>query len=278
MNGKQPQAALKSKTVKQLKTTARAAVVMDIDQNKIISEKNDKQPLAIASISKLMTGYLVLKKIPLTTVVQPTTNTMAIGEESNLSSVNLSSNETYSADELLQAALQLSANDAAIALGDQVSGTQTKFVRLMTKTSQSWGLTSAKWYNAAGIQNDETLDDGIAAANRAENTMSARDVAIMTRKILAKEPKIKNILNEPQIQFDDESQDTNFVLMQNYFENTKYTVTGAKLGVSEKSGVSYVGLFTYQGKHYITVVLHADRYTNVPAVFRETKRILNQTI
>lgn len=148
--------------------------------------ENAHKPLAIASISKLMTSYLVLKRLPLDTQVQPSSNTMEIGEESNLASVDLDSNQTYSADELLRAALQLSANDAAIALGDQISGSQTKFVKLMTKTSKSWGLTSAQWYNAAGIRNDEAMDDGVKAPDNAENKMSAVDVAVMTDNILKK--------------------------------------------------------------------------------------------
>nr|WP_238374548.1 hypothetical protein [Leuconostoc mesenteroides] len=125
---------------------------MNADTDKILSEKNAHKPLAIASISKLMTGYLVLKKLPLGTQVQPSSNTMKIGEESNLASVNLVSNQSYSADELLRAALQLSANDAAIALGDQVSGSQTKFVKLMTKTSQSWDL-----HQRNGIMQQESV-------------------------------------------------------------------------------------------------------------------------
>lgn len=278
VNGQQIQASKKKKSIKKITTTAKAAVVMNSDTDKILSEKNAHKPLAIASISKLMTGYLVLKKLPLGTQVQPSSNTMKIGEESNLASVNLDSNQSYSADELLRAALQLSANDAAIALGDQVSGSQTKFVKLMTKTSQSWGLASAQWYNAAGIRNDEAMDDGVKAPDNAENKMSAVDVALMTDNILEKIPRIKRIVHQSQNQFDGITQDSNYVLMKNYFKNTKYTVTGVKLGISVKSGVSYVGLFTYKGKHYITVVLHADQYTNLSAVFRETKRILNQTI
>lgn len=61
VNGQQIQASKKKKSIKKITTTAKAAVVMNADTNKILSEKNAHKPLAIASISKLMTGYLVLK-------------------------------------------------------------------------------------------------------------------------------------------------------------------------------------------------------------------------
>lgn len=111
----------KEKSIKKITTTAKAAVVMNADTDKILSEKNAHKSLAIASISKLIDGLFGTKEVTFRHAkCRPSSNTMKIGEESNLASVNLDSNQSYSADELLRAALQLSANDAAIALGDQV--------------------------------------------------------------------------------------------------------------------------------------------------------------
>lgn len=269
---------IKQLTVKKLTTTASAAVVMNRETGKILGTKNGTQPLAIASISKLMTGYLTLEKLAMTDMIEPSANTVKIGEESELAAVPLNAATTYRTDDLLNAALQLSANDAAIALGDEISGSQLRFTKLMAATAKQWNIKTAKWYNAAGIRNDEMEDDKVNAPNSAENMMSAIDVAKMSEQILKHQPKIIAILSQTTNTFNGTTQASNFSLMNNYFSQTKYQVTGGKLGVSVKSGVSFVGFFTYKSHHYVTVVLHADQYKNLSAVFRETKRILDETV
>ncbi|MCT4404836.1 D-alanyl-D-alanine carboxypeptidase [Leuconostoc falkenbergense] len=269
---------IKQLTVKKLTTTASAAVVLNRDTGQLVGTKNSTQPLAIASISKLMTGYLTLEKLAMTDMIKPSANTVKIGEEPELAAVPLDAATTYRTDDLLNAALQLSANDAAIALGDEISGSQLRFTKLMTATAKQWDIKTAKWYNAAGIRNDEMEDDKVNAPNNAENMMSAIDVAKMSEQILKHQPKIIAILGQTTSTFNGTTQASNFSLMNNYFSQTKYQVTGGKLGVSVKSGVSFVGFFTYKKHHYVTVVLHADQYKNLAAVFRETKRILDEAV
>lgn len=269
---------MKQLKVKKLTTTASAAVVLNRDTGQLVGTKNGTRPLAIASISKLMTGYLTLEKLAMTDMIEPSANTVKIGEEPELAAVPLDAGTTYRTGDLLNAALQLSANDAAIALGDEISGSQARFAKLMTATVKQWDIKTAKWYNAAGIRNDEMEDDKVNAPNNAENMMSAIDVAKMSEQILKHQPKIIAILGQTTSTFNGTTQASNFSLMNNYFSQTKYQVTGGKLGVSVKSGVSFVGFFTYKKHHYVTVVLHADQYKNLAAVFRETKRILDETV
>lgn len=269
---------IKQLTVKKLTTTASAAVVLNRDTGQLVGTKNSTQPLAIASISKLMTGYLTLEKLAMTDMIKPSANTVKIGEEPELAAVPLDAATTYRTDDLLNAALQLSANDAAIALGDEISGSQLRFTKLMAATTKQWNIKTAKWYNAAGIRNDEMEDDKVNAPNSAENMMSAIDVAKMSEQILKHQPKIIAILSQTTNTFNGTTQASNFSLMNNYFSQTKYQVTGGKLGVSVKSGVSFVGFFTYKKHHYVTAVLHADQYKNLAAVFRETKRILDEAV
>lgn len=80
---------MKQRKVKKLTTTASAAVVLNRDTGQLVGTKNGTQPLAIASISKLMTGYLTLEKLAMTDMIKPSANTVKIGEEPELAAVPL---------------------------------------------------------------------------------------------------------------------------------------------------------------------------------------------
>ncbi|GAF37447.1 D-alanyl-D-alanine carboxypeptidase family protein [Lentilactobacillus farraginis] len=140
---------------------AKSAIAVDADTGQILYEKNAHQPLAIASISKLMTVYIVHQQIQKGQLawndrVKISPAVAKLSTESGLTNVPLKAGHAYKVRDLVKAALVVSANAAAIALGQKVSGSSQRFAKKMAQTAKQLGIKDAEFYNAAGLTNKLT--------------------------------------------------------------------------------------------------------------------------
>lgn len=101
---------------------------------------------------------------------------------SGLTNVPLKAGRSYTVRELVNATLVASANAAALALGQKVAGSSTKFAELMNQTAHKMGIKDGKFYNASGLTNKLTGKLALqhVSAN-AENMLSASDVALVAK-------------------------------------------------------------------------------------------------
>jgi D-alanyl-D-alanine carboxypeptidase len=147
---------------------AHASVVVDADTGTLLQNNNGKTHRQIASLTKLMTAILVMENIKnldeeVTIDQEPVyvdgtkIGCMTMG---NCTSQRLVVGEKITALNLLKAMLMNSANDAAIALGKYISGSQDAFANLMNKKAQDLGLTDTHFCTPSGLD----LDDETAAA------------------------------------------------------------------------------------------------------------------
>ena len=155
---------------------AHASVVIDADTGTVLQYKNDRQQRQIASLTKIMTAVLAVEKI------KNLDEEVTIDEEAvytagtkigcpcsgRCNSQRLQIGEKISARNLLKAALLNSANDAAIALGKHISGSQDDFAELMNKKAKSLGLTDTHFCTPSGLEPD---------GKEAECYSSAHDIA-----------------------------------------------------------------------------------------------------
>jgi serine-type D-Ala-D-Ala carboxypeptidase (penicillin-binding protein 5/6) len=154
--------------VKAPEVHARAVVLEDLDSGQVLfaSHPNDERPLA--STTKIMTALLVLSGMAPRDVV---TVSAAAGEEGSagagFSEVGLHAGERLTVADLLYGLLLQSANDAAVALADAVSGTTARFVQAMNRRARAIGLEHTAFFSPNG------LDD------RGHST--ARELAAITR-------------------------------------------------------------------------------------------------
>jgi serine-type D-Ala-D-Ala carboxypeptidase (penicillin-binding protein 5/6) len=127
--------------------SATAALVMDADTAEILYEKNMHLPLPIASTTKVMTGLLGVERLRPHELVRVSAYAAAM-EPSKL---YLQPGELIDAEDLLQAILLKSANDASAALAEKISGSEEAFARLMSRRAQELGARNTHFENASGL-------------------------------------------------------------------------------------------------------------------------------
>jgi len=115
--------------------SAASALVMDAPTGDILYAKNAHIPLPMASTTKIMTGLLGVERLRPHELVQVS----AYAASMSASKLYLRPGELMRADDLLQAILLKSANDASAALAEKISGSETAFSRLMTQRARELG-------------------------------------------------------------------------------------------------------------------------------------------
>ncbi|ANZ57375.1 hypothetical protein BGL34_05515 [Fructilactobacillus lindneri] len=183
--------------------TAKGEIAIDARTGQIIYQKNAQKKLPIASLSKLMTVYIVIQRIQAHELswndkVKISPQVAEISAIPGTTSAGLVSGREYTVRELCDAALIGSASGAAMALGQKISGNSQAFADLMNQTAKKIGIKDATFYNASGLTNCGT--HGLKLKNVPEmavNTMSAKSVAILSKQLLHTDPKILDITKQP---------------------------------------------------------------------------------
>jgi len=144
---------------------AHASVIIDADTGTILHYNDGRGQRQIASLTKLMTAVLVMEKIK-NLDEEVTIDEEAVYIEGTkigcprsgyCMSQRLKIGEKISVKNLLRAALLNSANDAAIALGKHIAGSQEAFANLMNKKAKDLGLTDTNFCTPSGLDLDDNL-------------------------------------------------------------------------------------------------------------------------
>jgi serine-type D-Ala-D-Ala carboxypeptidase (penicillin-binding protein 5/6) len=129
---------------------AASAVLADLDTGQVLFDLNSNQRRPIASVTKIMTALLVVERTDLTDVVAVSEGA-ASGQVSGISGLGLVAGERIRVDELLYALLLQSANDAAVALAEHVSGSVDAFVDDMNARADQLGMTRTMFTSPNGL-------------------------------------------------------------------------------------------------------------------------------
>ena len=156
---------------------AQAAIMYSTDLDIPVYEKNADQKMEPYSITKILTCYLALENLDPDMVVTASEN--ACRELPDGMELELVPGEESRAIDLIYAAIMMSANDATIALGEAVSGSESEFVELMNNTIKKWGCKDTNFVNTNGWQNRN-------------HYTTARDMAIITKHCFENE-KLREI-------------------------------------------------------------------------------------
>lgn len=266
-------------TLPQLDLEAKSAIAIDAKTGQIIYAKDDKQTYPVASMSKLLTAYILLQaihegKITWETKVTPTVTEVDISNNTELTNVPLKEGHSYTIKQLYQAMLVGSANAATMLIGNAISGTQTKFIDKMRETAKSLGITDAKIYSANGLT-AKYLGDEIYpnTDENAENEFSVRDMAIISQKLIKEYPEILETTKLTKIDFNDNGEittvnNTNELLQ----DDSHLEVDGLKTGTSDAAGYCFASTTNKDGHRIITVIAGAK---DNDARFDQTKNLLN---
>ena len=235
----------------ELTLTAKGAIsllINDDGQEKTLFEKNIAQSLPIASLTKLMTAYVILKEYDLTKEIKISKE--AVNQEESLGKLRVG--DILLVEQLLYPLLMESSNDAAFALVNDYDGmTQEIFVELMNLETKSLGLVNTHFINVTGLDNDNLKET---------NYSSAYDLTILAKELL-KSPLVWQILTTPKINLYGQE-----LVNTNKFLGKMNGVIGGKTGYTEKAlGCFLLVIEAPQNNGYlINVILGAgDRFAEI---------------
>ncbi len=223
-------------------TAAKNAILMDFDTGTYIYTKNHQEPMAPASMSKLMTVYIIfdrLKKGLLSLDDEFTVSENAWrkgGAASGGSTMFLKIGENVKIDDLLRGIVVQSGNDACIVAAENIAGSEEDFASLMNETARKIGLKNSIFANSTGLPDEN-------------QRMSAEDLAILARTIIKEYPEYYHIFQEKEFIHNGIKQGNRNPLL--------YSMTGAdglKTGHTEEAGFCLTGSALRGGRRLIEVV------------------------
>ncbi|MFJ7941905.1 D-alanyl-D-alanine carboxypeptidase family protein [Peribacillus sp. NPDC096622] len=256
---------------------AEAAIIIDGETGQIVYEKNADKVLGIASMSKMMTEYIIMEsiengKISWDQKVKINKYVHDLSKAPNLSNVGLTEGEDYTVKELYQAMAVYSGNAATVALAQLVSGSEKSFVKLMNEKAKELGLKNHKFVNASGLNNTDLLGQYPSGDEDDENIMTAKDTALLAYRLINDYPEVLKIASISKLKFRDGKEYPNFNWMLPGLIFEYKGVDGLKTGSTDFAGYGHTGTVIQDGQRYITVVMKS---TNKNERFADSTKLMN---
>ncbi|MBV9412659.1 MAG: D-alanyl-D-alanine carboxypeptidase [Acidimicrobiia bacterium] len=223
----------------------KAWILVDADTGAVLDQGNAHQPLPPASVTKVLTALIAVEQI------QPGADIPITAEAQGMPArnMNMKAGQVFKFEDILHALLMVSANDAAVALADKVSGSRQEFANVMAQTAQRIGMD-----DNPVLQDPAGLDDEFS--NDGGNLISAHDLAIAARNALAND-QIRQIAQTQVYKYHGGDNIDHRLLNENLLLKTYPGAIGLKTGYTHKAGHSYIGAATRDGRTMISVVLGA---------------------
>lgn len=264
-----------------LDVKAEAAILVDAETGKILYQKNADKLLPPASMSKMMTEYLLLeainkKKISWEQKTSISEYAHKISQNRTLSNVPLRIDDKYTVRELYQAMAIYSANGATIALAELLAGSEGEFVERMNAKAKEFGMKDYNFVNSTGLNNKDLFGNHSSGNENDENMMSARATAILAFRLLSDHPEVLETASIPKMVFregsDDEIEMENWNWMLPSLVKGYNGVDGLKTGSTDLAGNCFTGTIKKGDTRLISVVMKTDSRL---ARFDETKKLFD---
>jgi len=212
--------------------------LIDFDSGQVLAEKNPDEQVEPASITKLMTAFLVDKAIAdgdLTLDEMVTISEKAWRMQGSKMFVEVG--KQVSVDELMKGLIIQSGNDASVALAEHIGGSESAFAGYMNHQARLLGMDNTHYVNATGWPDENHYS-------------SARDIATLTRAIIDEFPESYRLYKEREYTFNEIRQfNRNRLLWRDD------SVDGVKTGHTEAAGYCLVSSAQREDMRLIAVVL-----------------------
>ena len=223
---------------------AKAWLLMDFESGEILAAANADEPLPPASLTKMMTSYIVeqalrngkLKPTDLVTVSQ---NAWCRGSSTE-SCMYLPLNSQATVIDILRGIIIQSGNDASKAIAEHMAGSEAGFAKLMNAEAQRLGMKHTNFVNPTGLPDPA-------------HKSSARDLAILARAIIRDSADYYPIYAEREFKYNGIKQGNRNALLY-----TDPTVDGLKTGHTEEAGYCLVTSSKRDGMRLISVILNTN--------------------
>lgn len=264
---------------------ASAAIMINGDTGQILYEYNIDEQLAIASMTKMMTEYLLFEAIEEGQIAWDDTvhiedHLYSLSHQGGLSNVMMRSDYEYTVEDLYESMAIYSANASTMALASHIAGSETAFVQQMNDKAADLGLDQYDFVNSSGL-NNSSLDGNHPEGTPAdgETTMSARSVAQLAYHLLNDYPEVLETASVPFAEFQAGPDETvnmpNWNQMLPGMSHEYEGVDGLKTGTTSAAGNSFTGTALQDGTRLITVVMNAGNPQVRTERFDETAKLFD---
>ncbi|WP_172370370.1 serine hydrolase [Sporosarcina jiandibaonis] len=259
---------------------AKAMILIEADTGKVLYEENSTESLPIASMSKMMTQYLVLNSVKSGSLswdseYSPSEYVREMTSESAVVKLGMSNDRTYTVKELFTAMTVTSANDAAIALAEMVSGSEDAFVDLMNEQAKAFKLKKTTFYNASGLDGDY-----VGKSQDETNLSSAKDVSVIAQKLIDKHPEVLDFTKITNFTTTAGNQLWSTNSMLPGMPMAVGEIDGLKTGYTEMAGPCFASTGVFDGRRIISVVMgvDADGSDKTNPKFQLTEELIEQFV
>ncbi len=215
-----------------------AAIVMHADTGDILLDKYADQKRYPASLTKMMTLYLLFEALEAGTLNPDsmlTVSAQAAGQPP--SKLGLVAGSTISVEDAIKALVVKSANDVAVTVAEGVSGSEWKFAQTMTTRAHQLGMVNTTFKNASGLPNSRQMT-------------TARDLAILSQRLIKDFPQYFPYFNTQEFDWNGRTYRTHNALVRTY-----PGADGLKTGYTARSGFNLATTARRDGQRLIGVVL-----------------------
>ncbi len=241
-------------------TKAAHAFLMDADTGAVLMEKDAEQPMHPASMSKLMTVFMLFDalhegRISLDSVFSVSENAWSKGgAASGSSTMFLHPHTQVRVEDLLRGIVIQSGNDACIVVAENLGLSETAFAAQMTERAKEIGLTNSRFANATGWPDPEHM-------------MSAHDLAFLARELIERFPEYYPVFSERSFTYNDIKQGNRNPLLYKF-----PGADGLKTGHTQDSGYGLTASAKVGDRRLILVVngLNSNKERS-----EESERLLN---
>ena len=233
--------AVSSKAEDAFETSAKAALLLDLETDQVLFEKNADRQIPPASMSKLMTAYMVLEQLKDGRLKMD--DTLPISEKAwkkGGSKMFVEVGKRARIDDLLRGIIILSGNDACIVVAEGLAGSEANFARDMTLRGQEIGLTNSMFKNASGWPDPDHL-------------MTARDLATLARRLIEDFPEYYGMFSERDFEYSGIRQPNRNLLL-----GRVPGADGLKTGHTQEAGYGLVASAIRDDRRLISVAVGLD--------------------
>lgn len=239
-------------------TTATSAWIYDVSTGTVLMSKNAETPLPPASMSKLMTLYMVFEalesgRLKLTDTLPVSTKAWQMGG----SKMFVEPRDTPTVDQLIKGVIVLSGNDACVVLAEGLAGTEDAFAEQMNQRARDLGLKNSVFKNATGWPAEG-------------HVMSAEDLGRLALQLIEDFPQFYPDFAMTEFRYMDRVPSNRF--NRNPILSMGIGADGLKTGHTQEAGYGLVGSAIQNGRRVIFVISGLASET---ARAEESERIVN---
>jgi D-alanyl-D-alanine carboxypeptidase (penicillin-binding protein 5/6) len=225
---------------------ARAELLADLDTGKVLTGANEHALLYPGSLTKMLTALIAVNWLPPNAVVPVSPEAAAVYPDK----VGMKPGQVWPLPDALHALLIVSANDAAYAIAERVSGSLSGFAQVMSIAASEMGMSDGPaLHDPAGLDGTEGFDGG--------NLMSAWDLATAARDLMAN-PTLRQIVSLLHYSFEVGGVEYSLANYNRYFLQSYPGAIGVKTGLTDRAGFCVAEAAERGGRTMLAVVLGGE--------------------